>query len=57
MLGECKGAAYEIAFNDSEGRPLSGGASHKLTLPPVVYGLIAVWGLPYAQGRHKGLPG
>ncbi|HEY7296902.1 MAG TPA: DUF1254 domain-containing protein [Xanthobacteraceae bacterium] len=28
-----KGAAYEIAFNDADGDPLSGDASYKLTLP------------------------
>jgi len=28
-----RGAAYEIAFNDSEGQPLSGDVSYKLTLP------------------------
>jgi hypothetical protein len=31
-----KGAAYEIAFNDSDGDPLSGDLSYKLTLPPNV---------------------
>ncbi|TIL61599.1 MAG: DUF1214 domain-containing protein, partial [Mesorhizobium sp.] len=31
-----KGAAYEIAFNDANGDPLSGDASYKLTLPPEV---------------------
>ena len=31
-----KGAAYEIAFNDAEGKPLSGDASYKITLPPDV---------------------
>ena len=28
-----KGAAYEIAFNDADGDPLSGNTSYKLTLP------------------------
>jgi hypothetical protein len=31
-----KGAAYEIAFNDADGDPLSGDVSYKLTLPPKV---------------------
>jgi hypothetical protein len=31
-----RGAAYEIAFNDADGKPLSGDASYKLTLPPNV---------------------
>jgi hypothetical protein len=31
-----KGAAYEIAFNDADGKPLSGDVSYKLTLPPNV---------------------
>jgi len=31
-----RGAAYEIAFNDVAGKPLSGDASYKLTLPPNV---------------------
>jgi hypothetical protein len=31
-----RGAAYEIAFNDANGSPLSGDASYKLTLPPNV---------------------
>ncbi|HEY1779669.1 MAG TPA: DUF1254 domain-containing protein [Roseiarcus sp.] len=31
-----KGAFYSIAFNDSEGTPLLGDASYKLTLPPNV---------------------
>ncbi len=29
-----RGAAYEIAFNDANGDPLSGDVSYKLTLPP-----------------------
>ncbi len=28
-----RGAAYEIAFNDADGEPLSGDSSYKLTLP------------------------
>jgi hypothetical protein len=28
-----RGAAYQIAFNDADGEPLSGDASYKLTLP------------------------
>ena len=31
-----RGAAYEIAFNDAQGKPLSGDVSYKLTLPPNV---------------------
>lgn len=31
-----RGAAYEIAFNDADGKPLSGDVSYKLTLPPNV---------------------
>jgi hypothetical protein len=31
-----KGAAYEIAFNDADGKPLSGDVPYKLTLPPNV---------------------
>jgi hypothetical protein len=31
-----RGAAYEIAFNDADGKSLSGDASYKLTLPPNV---------------------
>jgi hypothetical protein len=31
-----RGAAYEIAFNDAGGDPLSGDASYKVTLPPNV---------------------
>lgn len=31
-----KGAFYGIAFDDSEGKPLSGDVSYKLTLPPNV---------------------
>ncbi len=31
-----KGAAYEIAFNDADGKPLSGDESYKVTLPPKV---------------------
>ena len=31
-----RGAAYEMAFNDADGEPLSGDASYKLTLPPDV---------------------
>ena len=31
-----RGAAYEIAFDDAEGKPLSGDVSYKLTLPPNV---------------------
>jgi hypothetical protein len=31
-----QGAAYEIAFNDANGKPLSGDASYKVTLPPNV---------------------
>ncbi len=29
-----KGAAYEIAFKDADGEPLSGDVSYKVTLPP-----------------------
>jgi hypothetical protein len=29
-----RGAAYEVAFNDADGDPLSGDSSYKLTLPP-----------------------
>jgi hypothetical protein len=29
-----RGAAYEVAFNDADGAPLSGNTSYKLTLPP-----------------------
>jgi hypothetical protein len=31
-----QGAAYEIALNDANGKPLSGDASYKVTLPPNV---------------------
>jgi hypothetical protein len=31
-----RGAAYQIAFRDADGTPLSGDASYKLTLPPDV---------------------
>lgn len=31
-----RGAAYYVGFNDAEGKPLSGDASYKVTLPPDV---------------------
>lgn len=31
-----RGAAYYVGFNDADGRPLSGDASYKVTLPPDV---------------------
>lgn len=39
-----RGAAYEIAFNDADGDPLSGDVSYKLTFPPEVPATLS-WSL------------
>jgi hypothetical protein len=46
-----KGAAYQIAFNDAAGSPLSGNASYKLTLPPVVPAAL-FWSLTLYEAEN-----
>jgi hypothetical protein len=46
-----KGAAYEIAFDDADGDPLSGDASYKLTLPPDVPAAL-FWSLTLYEAEN-----
>ncbi|MCG6869664.1 MAG: DUF1254 domain-containing protein [Gammaproteobacteria bacterium] len=46
-----KGAAYEIAFNDADGRALSGDESYKLTLPPNVPAAL-FWSLTLYEAEN-----
>jgi hypothetical protein len=46
-----KGAAYQIAFNDAAGTPLSGDASYKLTLPPDVPAAL-FWSLTLYEAEN-----
>ena len=55
-----KGAAYMIAFSDSEGKPLSGGAKYKLTLPPNIpaanFWSVTLYEAENASGLANGQP-
>jgi hypothetical protein len=55
-----KGAAYMIAFSDSEGKPLSGGANYKLTLPPNIpaanFWSVTLYEAENASGLANGQP-
>jgi hypothetical protein len=46
-----KGAAYQIAFNDADGEPLSGDSSYKLTLPPDVPAAL-FWSLTLYEAEN-----
>jgi hypothetical protein len=46
-----KGAAYEIAFNDADGDPLSGDTSYRLTLPPNVPAAL-FWSLTLYEAEN-----
>lgn len=46
-----RGAAYEIAFNDVDGNPLSGDSSYKLTLPPDVPAAL-FWSLTLYEAEN-----
>lgn len=46
-----RGAAYEIAFNDAEGKPLSGDSSYKLTLPPNIPAAL-FWSLTLYEAEN-----
>ena len=46
-----RGAAYEIAFNDADGKPLSGDDSYKLTLPPNVPAAL-FWSLTLYEAEN-----
>jgi hypothetical protein len=50
-----RGAAYEVAFNDADGNPLSGDSAYKLTLPPNVPAAL-FWSLTlYEADNASGL--
>jgi len=46
-----RGAAYEIAFDDADGRPLSGDDSYKVTLPPNVPAAL-FWSLTLYEAEN-----
>ncbi|MDH4981198.1 DUF1254 domain-containing protein [Hyphomicrobium sp. D-2] len=51
-----QGAAYEIAFNDADGKPLLGKHAYKVTLPPNIPAEI-FWSLTlYNAANASGLP-
>jgi hypothetical protein len=55
-----KGAMYVIAFTDSEGSPLSGGANYRLRLPPKVpaanFWSLTLYEAENASGLANGQP-
>jgi hypothetical protein len=55
-----KGAKYDIAFTDSAGKPLSGGSSYKLNLPPNVpaanFWSVTLYDASNASGLANGQP-
>jgi hypothetical protein len=55
-----KGAKYMIAFTDSEGAPLSGGASYRLSLPPNIpaanFWSVTLYEAENASGLANGQP-
>jgi hypothetical protein len=55
-----KGAAYMIGFSDSEGKPLSGGANYKLTLPANIpaanFWSVTLYEAENASGLANGQP-
>jgi hypothetical protein len=54
------GAMYGVAFNDSEGAPLSGGSSYQLTLPPNIpaanFWSVTLYEAENASGLANGQP-
>ncbi|HEY6304109.1 MAG TPA: DUF1214 domain-containing protein [Terriglobales bacterium] len=55
-----KGAAYMMGFTDSEGAPLSGGDSYRLTLPPripaAIFWSVTLYDAANASGLANGQP-
>jgi len=46
-----RGAAYEVAFNNADGKPLSGDNSYKVTLPPNVPAAL-FWSLTLYEAEN-----
>ena len=55
-----KGAFYSIAFNDKDGKPLTGAGSYKLTLPPNIpaelFWSVTLYEAENASGLANGQP-